>query len=354
MSKLSDRVASQLQIKIKQEEHRAAQRDQFVDSYHYLTLSHLFETKGDLEKALLVLNRFLNLGRANPTDEALVRQKQQQIKNAIHLSRQDTQRPLDIDALAAKFDLEAMASDEVEWISPDITVGSFTNNRTSSKQEKIESTEELPADPIKLVTICAAYTGKTLTDEIYELSLVAFNYCRNNDRVLNIIEQYHGLRTPIKPIPDTVKMRVANPLISNNKQLLDQAKIINLLNDAYGVISHNDSYIERQHFLCLFPKFSHLKWWSSQQDIPWSALGFKEKSLTELLGFYGITNVPRTTTERAKGIGRLLSQKESNTNSSYFKRLLSCKSMKPVEWTSELKAQSAKVQGKLFAFMYAS
>ncbi|WMS87008.1 hypothetical protein [Pleionea litopenaei] len=352
MKALTRKVAHSLIEKIVTGEKQAAKNDTLVSCDNYLTLARLYNSELDYAKEINVLQRFLDLGRAVHEDLALVERQLSEAKAAQHEQRQidklnlNTQNEPSVkEASKTPLRLQDESGSESIW----------NTTETSQEREKLTPRDIInptnkPIDAIKMVTVCAAYTGKTEDDELFELALVSFQYCRNNDTVIKILDEYHGSRKTKKPIPIAAVSRLSASHGIESIEALNQDRVNTIMENVESVISHNDPYIERQHFICLFPHFEKLAWRSSQLDIPWSALGFKDRGLSKILNSYSINRPNRTPQERAKAIVRLLSQHEPGTQSSFFKRLLNCQPMKAFEWSKALKSTSDKLTKKRFGF----
>ncbi|NVJ48754.1 MAG: hypothetical protein HWE11_00115 [Gammaproteobacteria bacterium] len=359
MKPLSQKVAQTLIKKIKQAEQSAAENDSFVYCDDYLALARLYNSLDNYQKEIAVLTRFIDLGRAANEDLPIVERQLSEAKAALHEQRQ-IQKISGTNPIAATQDKSREKPSEPSKVPPlqlenetaaDAPIWPSNREQPASLSARdIINVHEQPLDTIKLVSMCAAYTGKSEEDEIFELAIISFEYCQNNDTVTRILDEYHGTRQTAKTIPPEAIARLNTHNRGKSPKYLDVNKVNKIFEKADAVISHNDPHIERQLFLCLFPHLSAVKWRSSQSDIPWQALGFSEKGLSKLLHRYQFKRPNRTPVERAKAIIRLLSQFEPGTQTSLFKRLLHCQPMKPFEWTKSLKQRADKLQKKRFSF----
>lgn len=354
MKKLSQRVARNLIQTIKTNEQKAGQEDTLLRCDNYLSLAHLYINEGLYGKAVSVLSRFIDLGRSEFSDIPLVEQKLNEAKALLHEQRQiEALNKPENTSVEARLDSFLQHSPTKLTLVGDIPEprGVWQKMRNPESQPAVERNEvqkkrRLPAKPIKVVAMCAAYTGKTIQDEIYELAMVAFEYCLNNDRIMGTVDEYYGCRKTYCRLETIEQLRLAPELNTNVTHKLSQEMVNRVTKDAHCVISHNDPYLERQHFFSLFPHLTDLDWRSSQLDIPWGAYGFKSKGLTSLLDYYGIAHTTRTAKDRARGIMRLLGQVEPDADNTFLSRLLSCKPMRRFTWSSEAKVQSNRLNRK--------
>jgi hypothetical protein len=360
VNSLTQRVERRLIQQIKRKEAEAGASQQFILCDDYIALANLYRANHMYQKELVVLERFKNLGLALQEDVEKVEGRVREVKALLHRQRQatgsavgstakHTHQPLpDYSARHTEEELaETMPTTKLELTLEAMDDGkaSFWHPvaKSTTTDRKSASKPKLPELPVKLVSICAGYTGKTENDEIFELALVAFEYCQNNDRVLRILDEYHGLRAPGKEIPQASRLRFGINAHQLKQGNFDHQHIEQLMAGAKSVISHNDPYIERQLFLCHFPSYARVEWRSSQQDIPWKALGFSSTALSNLAEDFQLHTGTRTPMERAKTIIRLLAQTEPDTDHSLLKRLLSCSPMAPMQWTPTLRAHSKKL-----------
>jgi hypothetical protein len=366
LNTLSQRVERKLIQQIKHKEAEAGLKQTFVLCDDYIALANLYRANQLYQKELTVLSRFVNLGLALHEDIEKVELRIREVKALLHQQRQNSPilGPQTEDSTQLNKQFEDVAFDHVHQALEithepklELTLEAIDDGQESfwhpvsskrTSQTNVQRKAELPKHPIKLVSICAGYTGKTQQDEIFELALIAFEYCQNNDMVLRIIDEYHGLREPNKEIPATSKLRFGINLSDIKNRRFDHDRIQHLMTGVKSVISHNDPYIERQLFLCHFPAYAKVEWRSSQQDIPWKALGFSTTSLSNLAEHYQLRTSTRTPMERAKTIIRLLAQYEPDTDHTLLKRLMSCSPMAPMKWTQTLKAHSQRLNKRSF------
>ncbi len=356
MNSLSQRVERNLIQQIKRKEAEAGAKQAFVMCDDYIALANLYQSNQLFQKEFTILSRFINLGLALHDDLEKVELRLRQAKARLHQQRQQCpglstasssspaaahliNRPIE-EKDAPKLELALEEIDDGKETLWQPQSSQKTHNTAASRVAK------LPERTIKLVSICAAYTGKKHDDELFELALIAFEYCTNNDMVMRLTDDYHGLRLPSKDIPASARLRFGVNQQELKNSRFDHDHIQQVLEGAHSVISHNDPVIERQLFLCHFPAFSKLEWRSSQIDIPWKALGFETTSLSTLASFYQLRSGTRTPTERAKTIIRLLAQYEPETNHTLIKRLMSCSPMSPMKWNDELRSHSKRLNRK--------
>ncbi len=197
---------------------------------------------------------------------------------------------------------------------------------------------------IKALTVCSAFTGRTEEDEITQLALVLFEYQPSRKKPGRIIEQYVASRAPVVVVPGKKQMQFVSTQSSMAEQLFDKQKIVALFNQADFVVSHNDADIERHILVTLIPELIDTKWYSSQKDIPWEAIGF-EKHLTRITRAHGMRR-PNGCLERARAIYRILKTFEQNASQVYLERLYNKQPMKSIEWTPAMSTQHKKLHRK--------
>lgn len=374
LASLNERVEKNLSVKIKRHVQQAIANDTLIQSDDFLALANLYHARQKYTQELSVLNAFLTHGRASEDDIPRVKQRYLATKTLVHeqrLSKADEpQAPsfsLDNDttissepAQKSKSEQSSQTSTPTELSLVEMDTGEFTglervfkSRAKSFEKEKSSKTPKLtnifnksltqPVDKIKVVALCAAYTGTASDDEIYELAMVSFDYCNNNDAILSITGEYQDTREPLKPINHLKLTTDRNRRNAKDLGHFDAHAIVQFMEGVDCVVSHNNPVWERQLFFCHFPALTHLSWRSSQLDIPWRALGYQSSALSKLLHSHQLSTTTQTSRDRAKGIVRLLAQVESGNHSSYASRLFQCQAMSHFVWDKTLRAQSKRL-----------
>ncbi len=327
-SKATKKMEQDLLLLIAAEEKRLKDGQIDTPSAHYfLCLADVYRENNRISDEVNILERFAALGSASTEDTNKIFKRilkvyelRESLKHKASASNTEN------------FSMQALEKDimSVENIQPELGIKNY--------------------EICLAVAVCAAYTGATADDEIFELSLSQFEYCKNNDILLRITKQYHGLRRTQGEIPERKKRRFSVNKAELEKSQLDRKAILDIILGSEQVISHNHPYIERQHLVLMFPELAKIPWHSSQVDIPWKALQMDTISLTQLLKQHGNTLPVKSTSQRARGIVTLLSQIEPGTKKSYMARLMKCKPMRAFVWTPELKKASKRLNKRKFIF----
>lgn len=355
MNSLSQRVERNLIQQIKHKEAQAGANQSFIMCDDYIALANLYRSNQLYQKEVVILTRFVNLGLALHDDLEKVEQRLRQAIARLHEQRQ--QNPGQIIESPPSQNFAKVSLLKAETKQPTKPKLELALEEIDDGKENLwqplptpksgghtpRRVKKLPENSIKLVSICAAYTGKRADDELFELALVAFDYCQNNDMIMRVVDEYHGLRLPSKDIPASARLRFGVNQQELKNSRFDHDRVQQIMDGARSVISHNDPVIERQLFLCHFPAYSKLEWRSSQIDIPWKALGFEATSLSTLASYFQIRSGTRTPSERAKTIVRLLAQFEPDSEHTFIKRLMSCSPMSPMKWDEGLRSHSKKL-----------
>lgn len=125
------------------------------------------------------------------------------------------------------------------------------------------------------------------TDEVVELGLVLFSFERETGRVVEIVEEYSGLRDPGRPIPAGATEQHGLTWDDVRGHALDQETVGRILGRAEFVIAHNARF-DRGFVARLFPEAGRASWKCSMNGIPWYERGFPSKGLQELLARHGL------------------------------------------------------------------
>ena len=319
-----------------EQQEKLATRDNFdLSSENYIRLANLYHFHKDFEKEEGILNRFANSDRAASDDLVEVYARLDKVSNLRHL-----QQKVKMQEFSGEGDLELVSIET----DPD-PVG--VENSSSKKVNQLIRKDKRPliGQTITALSVCAVYTGKGPDDELLQLALVLFQYTAGDEKPFKIIGNYVGNRKPSKPVADGIYNRFCVRPEELRKAQLDQQKVAELFEKADYVISHNNADIERQQISLIYPEARYSKWYSTQKDIPWRALGFESKSLSELSGAQGKMR-PRTSLERAMAICNLLQQEEPYAGYPFMERIYYMQPMKELVWTLQLEKRHKKLNSK--------
>jgi len=296
-----------------------------VASKHYVQLADLYHFHGNFKGEAEILKRFAALEWAANDDLVAIYDR---IERASQLCKHSDKRK------PGKIKLELVAiADEKDDIA--LSVPRKTLKRVNSSRSTFSQ------NPVKVLSVCSAFTGRSDQDEIVELSCILFEYAASASTPATVLETYTGQRSPIRSIPNKTQSQFRLELSQKN-QTLDLAKVSQLFEQADLVVSHNDAEVERKLLATLLPQVVDVDWHCSQIDIPWQALGFKTRSLTQLVASMG-EKAPRTSLERASAIVKLLTNTEPHSQQTFLERIYNMKPMKALDWTPELIKQRQKI-----------
>ncbi len=303
-----------------------------INSQYYQKLADLYHFQKDFLQEAAILKRYVQL-------------------ETVYLSRSANDDLVEIyERIDRAYDLEKCKRDneqvlfnleleprigEVEKIS--LSSNKKTVRRINSKQQ------DITARPIKCLAVCAAYTGRGDQDEILQLALVLFEYQVTRDKPSKVLRSLITNRKPLSEIPE-IKLRKFGLTKSQMKTAqFDSEAVAQVFSEADIVISHNHADIERKLIATLLPDAAKKPWYSSQKDIPWGALGYESKSLSQIVAQHG-DKLPRTTMDRANAIYRLLISQEPYSENSFLERLYALQPMKEFEWTQDLLKKHHQLQ----------
>lgn len=312
----------------------AASTDEFdLRSENYIRLANLYHFHKDFEKEERILNRFANSERAANDDLVEVYERLDKVSNLRHLQEKVKMQEFSIEGELELVSIES-EPDPVEMSS-----------RKKVSQPIRSDKRPLIGQTITALSVCAVYTGKGLEDELVQLALVLFQYSAGDDKPFKILGNYVGNRNPSQPIADEIYNRFCIRSADLKDNPLDKQKVAELFERADYVISHNNADIERQQICMFYPEARQSKWYSTQKDIPWRALGFESKSLSELSRAQGKMK-PRTSSERAMAICNLLQQEEPYAGYPFIERIYYMQPMKELVWTPQMEKRYKKLNGK--------
>lgn len=316
---------------IEQQENVASTDNLDLSSENYIRLANLYHFHKDFEKEEDILNRFANSECAANDDLVDVYERIDKVSNLRHLQEKASLRDFSSDG-----DLKLVSIET----GPDPIVVEMSSRKKTTQVKRIDKLS-LIGQTITALSVCAVYTGKGLEDELIQLALVLFEYTAGEEKPFKILGNYVGNRRPHHPVADEIYNRFCIRPSDLRNDPLEKQKVAKLFEKADYVISHNNADIERQQICLFYPEAGQSKWYSTQKDIPWRALGFESKSLSELSRAQG-KNVPRTSSERAMAICNLLQQEEPYAGYPFMERIYYMKPMKELAWTPEMEKRYKK------------
>jgi DNA polymerase-3 subunit epsilon len=162
------------------------------------------------------------------------------------------------------------------------------------------------------------------TDEIIELAITLFLFNYETGEILEILDEFVGLREPNKKITCSAKRihGITNEEVRGRK--LDKEHILLLISNADFLIAHNATF-DRSFMVRLFPDVGHKSWLCSMKGINWKQKGFASRSLLYLLQAHGIKCVrAHRAGNDVRGAIELLSL-YNNNNKTYLYELVTGK-----------------------------
>jgi len=219
------------------------------------------------------------------------------------------------------------------------------SSKNMVRHQNKASKESLKIHTITVLTVCAIYSDRSNQGEILELSLVLFEYSESNEPSFKIIQSYTGNRELTKAISKQAMMKFGIDEHATLNNPMNHEMVISMFQKADYVVSHNNPEIERNKIVTLFSEVKDAKWYSTQKDIPWRALGIESTGLSALAKLFG-KRKPRSSLDRAKMISYILQYNEPNTNTPYIERIHYMKPMKTLEWTADMETLNQLMNGK--------
>lgn len=323
---LTQKVAAKMLSIIERQESDAKSEGKTVDAKFYVQLADLYHFQKDFQKEAAILKRFAGLDSAANDDLVEIYERIDRVSRLNDLKRQ---APKPTPELSLVPDINEQ--DHISIASSD-AISKRVNKSIVPFEDKTH----------KVLTVCAAYTGRTDDDEVVELALVLTEISPQKEKV-ETLDSFVGIRKTDKAVPNKTKMQFGLSQIDYDVSPFDTTKILTLFESADFVISHNDADIERKLIALILPQVAEKPWYSSQKDIPWGALGYETKSLTQLCKAHG-EKAPRSCLDRATGIAKLVNKQEPCGQQSYLERLYNMQPMKALEWSSNLKRRSKQLR----------
>lgn len=187
------------------------------------------------------------------------------------------------------------------------------------------------------------------TDEIIELSIVVFRFNRETGEILEIIDEYTGLREPNVPIKrDASKVHGIYRRHVKGKSL-DTTKIREIIKKCGGILIAHNAEFDKSFFDRMFKTESPIAWYCSMKGIDWKGNGYKSRGLHKLLAAHGIEiDRAHRAAHDVKAAIALLSKKNKQ-GEYYLKELLSGNPINESEILA-YKQASATVEPHLSSF----
>ena len=300
-----------------------------IEAKQYLQLADLYHFHKDFESEVKILKRFTQLDKAANDDLVEIYER---IDRATQLKEIAEEKPMPqkLKLIPVKEDNEKVPVQVKRKTTPRINL----DKKPFAEQS------------LRVLTVCVAYTGRSDNDEVVQIALVLFEYYGKQEKQEKLIDTYVGNRKPSIAIPTQTIMQFGLNNTNKGQLSFDVDRIIKLFNEADMVISHNDSEIERKLLATLIPELADKSWYSSQKDIPWKALGFETRRLTQLARALKEKS-PRSCLERAVAIARIVQKKEPFSSQTFLERLYNMQPMKALEWTPELTRQSKRLKNAM-------
>lgn len=313
---LTEKIEQKLIALIEQGEQISKQSLKPTVSAPYIQLADLYHFHKNFAAEAEVLTRFTLLDNADPQDMADIYERIERLARLLTLS----------EGHAKQKKPELSLLDEKK---PEIKIRNKVAPRAISGKPPFKDKTH------RVLTMCAAYTGRSDNDEIIQAAFVLTEYPQGGSGSPKIIKTYLASRIPLTKVPTETLMRFNLTASGKNAATFDSNRISQLFAEADFVVSHNDADVERKLLALLVPEVAAKPWYSSQKDIPWGAIGIKTRRLSELSSQLKL-KTPRTCLERAHAISQILQQPEPFSEQAYIERLYNLQTMKPLVWTPEL------------------
>lgn len=330
---LTDIVEQKFLTLIDNEELTAFENDGVLHSGNYIKLANLYHFQKEFEKEEKILARYTESRFADAKELTDIFERIDIISEKRYVLKQ---APLNKNIEDSALSLTILESEQE---AVELSLNKEVIHQNKNTQTAIDGLT------ITVLSVCAVYTGLKPDDEIVELSLVLLEYTESKENPFSIIKTYKGNRDSDKPIPNRLSHKFNLSSSSALEKPMNKEEILQIFLQANYVVSHDHADIERKHLVTLFPVLKNCKWYSTQKDIPWKALGFESTSLSAITKSFG-RRKPRTSMERAKAICQLLQHNESSTNDPLIERIHYMKPMRKIEWTDEMERQHKNMNKK--------
>lgn len=158
-------------------------------------------------------------------------------------------------------------------------------------------------------------------DEVIELAICRFSFHRESGAIVDIIDEYCGLREPGVPISAGAFRVHGISREQLNGCRLDHERVSAMLAASEFVVAHNASF-DRGFVMRLFPALEVKPWLCSMRGVDWRRKGFKGVALQRLLEAHAIDGGQAHRADAdVRAALRLLSCTSAD-GSTYFRELL--------------------------------
>lgn len=123
--------------------------------------------------------------------------------------------------------------------------------------------------------------------EIIEFALALFKFNRYTGEIVEVFDEYVGLREPGRNIPSGATRVHGLAMEDVRGKCLDHKRIEQMLDRVEFLVAHNASF-DRGFVTRLFPKAQSKQWLCSMRGIKWRYMGFSSSALQNLLHCHGI------------------------------------------------------------------
>jgi DNA polymerase-3 subunit epsilon len=157
----------------------------------------------------------------------------------------------------------------------------------------------MPTEPLRRISQVSEQCGlaafvdvettglSTRYDEVIELAVALFAFDRNTGEIIDIVDEYSGLRDPGRPIPAGATGVHGIRDCDVKGKRLDDGQVLRLINQAEFLVAHNESF-DRPFVEGLYPEVVGKTWLCSMNGVPWRRKGFASRGLQSLLRDHGI------------------------------------------------------------------
>lgn len=123
--------------------------------------------------------------------------------------------------------------------------------------------------------------------EILELAVVLFVFDRETGSIINVLDEYVGLREPSRPIPRQASAihGITRKMVKGRQ--LDDNRIRSLLEQAEFIVAHNARF-DYGFVSRLYPEAARKMWLCSMRGVDWEWHGYRSRGLQRLLAAHGI------------------------------------------------------------------
>jgi len=167
-------------------------------------------------------------------------------------------------------------------------LGGKLEKRVVRGDEVLFHTEKnAPLDELDIFVRTAAIvdcetTGLTNEDELIELGIITFRYNTMSGKVLEVMDEYSGLRQPRCKISKEAQAVHGLTRRELKGQSIEGARVRALLKQVEILFAHNAAF-DKRFISEVVPEVDVKDWYCSMNTIPWRKRGFSSKGLQNLL-----------------------------------------------------------------------